>query len=312
MRKLVLFLMATILLGSCSQQSQQPPPEIGGGLVVHADNLAASLAATSISIIDVRPESDFLAGHIPGAVNTWRPQLADTTFSWSSITAPREQLELHFGALGLRPEDPVVFYDHSKLTDASNLAWVFQMYGKKETSILEGGFVAWEQLGLPIEKGPSLKPPTRYRFPTAPDRSSYAGLDAMHKATLDPGALIVDVRTWDEHIGKDVREGARKGGRIPNSVWFDYKELLVEKEGAYYLKPKGEMEALLEVHGITPDKKVYCYCQSGVRSANFTCILNRVLGYPSVKNFDGSWEEWSAHDELPFETGETSAAALLP
>jgi thiosulfate/3-mercaptopyruvate sulfurtransferase len=312
MRKSFLFLMAVTLLWSCSPQSQAPPAAIGEGLVVDAEALAATLGTSSISIIDVRPEADFLAGHVPGAVNTWRPQLADTTFSWSSITAPREQLELHFGALGLRPGDPVVIYDHGKLTDASNLAWVFQLYGKSETSILEGGFVAWEKLGLPTEQGPSQKPPTKFRFPSATDSSLHAGLDAMQLATQDPSALIVDVRTWEEHIGKDVREGALKGGRIPNSVWFDYQQLLEEKEGAFYLKPKAEMQDLLAAQGITPDRKVFCYCQSGVRSANFACILDRVLGYPSIKNFDGSWEEWSAHSELPFETGEPSASAFLP
>ncbi len=112
--------------------------------------------------------------------------------------------------------------------------------------------------------------------------------------------IILDTRNIDEFTGKRQKSGAYKGGRIPKSVLIDWAEA-IDYEGSKKFKSFEELEKIYSRMGVSKNDPVITYCHSGVRSAHTTFVLTELLGYKNVKNYDGSWVEWSYFDNLPFE-----------
>ena len=262
-----------------------------------------------MTIIDIRPESDYRKSHLPGAVNIWRPAIAADGLAYSSITASKEKLEHEFGKLGILPDQLVVVYDGQMSADAANLRWIMRLHGKRDVQILQGGIQGWMAVHHPTDTGIVRLAPTRFQFAEKPDSSYYASLKDVQSAVGDPHSLLVDTRTFEEFTGAKIKEGARRGGHIPGSIWLNYSDATVDSLGCNHLKSRSELEALFAGKGVTKDRNIICYCHSGVRSAFVTMVLSEVLGYPSVRNYDGSWEEWSHIDSLPAALGDELADA---
>ena len=118
----------------------------------------------------------------------------------------------------------------------------------------------------------------------------------MHEelhAIDEPGQVILDTRSEKEWLGSDRR--AARGGTIPSAVHLDWENHLT---GDGRLKAAGELASMFEERGVTPDKDVLAFCNTGYRSAPAYLVL-RMLGYPRVRNYVGSWQEWGNRDELP-------------
>jgi thiosulfate/3-mercaptopyruvate sulfurtransferase len=312
--------------------------------VMAAAHLDSQLKANAqaVILIDVRPAEEYAAGHIPGARNVWRPDFSDESLPYSSITAPEEKLQALFSQLGLDRTKRTVAYDGKMGADAANFCWIMGMCGYPDTRLLDGGLPAWQAAGFALDRNPSTASASRPAG--SPDRSlsvllkpgatgkgqpmqkcgttddpiltwdssSHASAADVLAALHDPETVILDTRTWDEYTGTAVKEGAKKGGHIPGSVWIDFGETMDQHNGCFLLKPADKLWALFAAKGVTPDKKVICYCHSGARSAHTTFVLTRMLGYPSVRNFDGSWEEWSQDGSRPIETGDPGVAMQKP
>lgn len=120
-------------------------------------------------------------------------------------------------------------------------------------------------------------------------------MEEVQKAIGDDKTIIFDVRTLNEKTGLDLSAGAFRRGRIPDMVHINYTELFDDNG----VKTISALKTLLESKGITKDKNIITYCQSGVRSAMAALVLTDVLGYQNVRNYDGSWIEWSYHKDLP-------------
>jgi len=114
--------------------------------------------------------------------------------------------------------------------------------------------------------------------------------------------VILDVRSQEEYAGLDSKQNSRSG-HIPGAAWLEWKELLNDTMN---FKSLAELQKRLFEAGITPDKEVITYCQSGSRSSN-TYLALRILGYPRLKNYIGSWQEWSSRLDLPVEKQEASS-----
>jgi len=117
---------------------------------------------------------------------------------------------------------------------------------------------------------------------------------------LTANTLIVDTRSANEFSGKRQKLGANKGGRIKNSKMFDWSDA-IQFSGNKKLKSVDELKVIYGPLNATVDDAIIVYCHSGVRSAHTTFVLTQLLGYKNVKNYDGSWTEWSHFDDLPFE-----------
>ena len=253
----------------------------------------AQKSAAAPLVIDLRPPEIFAAGHIPGAVHLdlWGVSLIDT--DPAPLKAFMWMIDHLFNLRGVTAGTPVVVYDEQSGIRAARGFWFLEYFGHPRVQLLDGGFGAWVSAGLPVT-----------RDAAAPSKSAWAGTPQAHtiatwrdvQARLGrPDVVLLDTRTDGEYDGSTVR--AKRGGRIPGAVHVEWTRNL-DEDGAF--KPARELRAMYEQAGVTPEKEVITYCQGGYRAAHGYLAL-RLLGYPRVRNYTGSWKEWGDREELPVE-----------
>ena len=238
------------------------------------------------------------AGHIPGAqwVAPYGPLLINGDNSAGGVITPRQFAAL-MSRLGVEPTTTVVWYGDGHSRYAMRGYWTLGYYRHPGAFyVLDGGRERWIAEGRPLTTDVTPPPPTSYPEPAGCDRTDEATWQDVRDAIGRRDAVVVDVRTQGEYDGSDVR--AVRGGHIPGAVHVEYTDALA---GDDVLKPLDELRRMYEERGITPDKEVIAHCQLGVRGAHTWFVLKHVLGYPNVKNYDGSWAEWGNRDDLPIE-----------
>ncbi|WP_062261401.1 sulfurtransferase [Endozoicomonas arenosclerae] len=252
----------------------------------------------NLLILDVRPRFSYLLGHIPGAHNVWRPafQADESDYPFSSMRASKEKMVALLSRLGATSDTEIILYDDQQGMDAARLWWLLKLYGHDQVSILNGGLTVWEDQ----KRATSLKPPkmperSKYIFRGTEHPQWLAELSQVKSIKDEKNAILIDVRSFDEYTGKTRKSGAHRRGRIPESLWFEYNQT-VNKNG---FLDKEQLRQMFLKEGITPEKAITVYCQSGVRSAHTFFVLSEILGYKNIKNYDGSWIEWSWRKELP-------------
>jgi thiosulfate/3-mercaptopyruvate sulfurtransferase len=260
--------------------------------------------ADDIALIEVSKSDAYASGHIPGALNIWRPMYENRSdYSYGGMMATKEQMQELLTRLGIRPETNIIIYDVKGNVDASRFMWILRSYGHEKIKLINGGKKGWQDAGFALSTEPveMVAAATPYTFD---DRKAYKTISASQKDVLnainDPDVILLDTRTLDEYTGKMLKNGAAKAGRIPGSIHVDWANA-VDYDKTFRFKTVEELRNLYEAKGITKDKKVIAYCHTGVRSAHTQFVLSELLGYENVINYDGSWTEWSHSDELPFE-----------
>jgi len=239
--------------------------------LIEVATLLEHRSAPDIKIIDFRKEEAYIKGHIPNAIPLWRTDIEDTSLPYKGMMATKEQIEKLFSSLGIRPTDTLVVYDANGSCDAARLWWVLQCYGFTRVKLLNGGLIAWETANQALTKTRPKYEPSTFRLPETTIMNHHISRQQILKILTDSlPYFILDTRTTDEFTGKRQKKGAAKAGR--------YEGLAIPK-----------------------DAEIIAYCHSGVRSAHTTFVLTQLLGYKKVKNYDGSWTEWSHFNELSFE-----------
>lgn len=245
-------------------------------------------------VIDLRPPEDFAAGHIPGAVHLdlWGVSLIDT--DPAPLKAFMWMIEHLFNLRGVDASTPVVVYDEQSGLRAARAFWFLEYFGHPDVKLLDGGFNAWTRAGLPVTR--DAAPPKPSTWTGTREEKAIATWRDVKARLGSADAVILDTRTDGEYDGTTVR--ARRGGHIPGAVHVEWTRNL-GPDGAF--KPADQLRAMYEAAGVTPDKEVVTYCQGGYRAAHGYLAL-RLLGYPRVRNYTGSWKEWGDRTELPVET----------
>ncbi len=285
---------------SCRQEKASETITLKETVLIEADAFKTIATEPTVKIIDFRKKEKYDLEHIEGALTIWRADIEDNSSPYKGMMASKLQIETLFGALGIKTEDVLVVYDDNGLCDASRLWWVMENYGFKNVKLLHGGLPAWKAIGGKVSsKAPTVKE-TNFKLKAEAETRYYISKEQVQEA-LKSNALILDTRTTDEFSGKRQKKGAQKGGRIPNSIHIDWADA-INYDGDKRIRPLKDLEVIYNRLNRTKNDPIIVYCHSGVRSAHTTFVLTQLLGYKNVRNYDGSWTEWSYYNNLPFES----------
>jgi thiosulfate/3-mercaptopyruvate sulfurtransferase len=284
-------------------------PAGGVGEYAHPDALVSTswlaehLNDPGIRIIE--SDEDVLLydiGHVPNAQKVdWHEDLNDAI---TRDYVSREAFQVLLRRLGIDESTIVVFYGDKSNWWATYAYWVFQLFGFANAKIVNGGRTKWEQEDRPLVTEVPKFPPTQYIAPERADAPIRAFRDEVlvHSGAKRP---LIDVRSPDEFTGKKThmpeypQEGVLRGGHIIGARNVPWGRA-ANPDGTF--KSPAELRAIYEGEiGLSPDQDVIAYCRIGERSSHTWFVLTRLLGYKTVRNYDGSWTEWGNSVRLPIE-----------
>jgi len=277
-------------------------PYVHPEYLVETGWVADHLKDASIRIV----ESDedpllFKMGHVPGAVQVDWFSTLQHPLRRDFVT--KDQFETVCSKLGISNDTTVVFYGDKSNWFACYALWLFQYYGHDKVRIMNGGRAKWEKEVRPLVKEETSYPQTKYSA-KQPDQKIRAFREEVFKQ-VEKKKPLVDVRSAKEYSGELIsmpnypQEGATRGGHIPGAVSIPWSQAINEADSTF--KSPEELKALYEGKGIKPDGEVIAYCRIGERSSLTWFVLKYLLGYPNVKNYDGSWTEWGNLVDAPIE-----------
>ncbi|MGC9047931.1 MAG: sulfurtransferase [Caldisphaera sp.] len=261
--------------------------------------------------VDYDPTTAFNIWHIPGSVLIkWREDLRHKVLR--DFLEPKEFEEL-MESKGINNDTIVVLYGDYNNWFAVYAFWLFKAYGHDDVRILNGGRTKWAKENLPIEKG---NVETKYNKGNYKIKKLDWGsnrvffwelLQKVTKNEVGKTTFLIDVRSPKEFTG-EIRappeyadEQTQVGGHIPGAINFPWSQAVNPETGEF--KSKEELERLFESSGIRKDKEIITYCRIGERASHTWFVLKYILGYPSVRVYDGSWAEWGNIVGAPIKKG---------
>jgi len=264
-------------------------------ILASGQEVADHLGEAGLVILDARSSDRYAAGHIPGAVNLPMADITRTINGVPGMLAPLQDVERALAARGITRNSRLVIYDDSSADQATRVFWALDFLGHSQVGVLQGGFGLWQREGRPISRDASPSTPAGYA--AAPDPAKIADL-AWMKAHLDNRAVVLlDSRSPEEFDGEVPGRDVKRPGHIPGAVNVDWVRNLTTAEPRQ-IKGGADLARIYRRAGATPDKEIIVYCRTGVR-ASHTYFVLRLLGYPKVRLYDGSFVEWSADPSLP-------------
>ncbi|MEZ4768149.1 MAG: sulfurtransferase [Caldilineales bacterium] len=272
-------------------------------VLVTTDWVAEHLNDPAVRIVE--SNEDILLydlGHIPGAVQIdWQKDLNDAV---RRDYLSREKFEALMSANGIGNDTTVVFYGDKNNWWACYAFWVFHLFGHDNARVMDGGRAKWEAEARPMVKETPSYPATAYHAQARADYKIRAFRDQVMAHVL-AGQPLVDVRSPGEYSGEMLhmpnypQEGALRGGHIPGAKNIPWARA-ANADGTF--KSADELRAIYEAEqGLQPDDNVVAYCRIGERSSHTWFVLTYLLGYPNVRNYDGSWTEWGNLVGVPIE-----------
>ncbi len=269
--------------------------------LVSTEWVAAHLDDPKVRLVE--SDEDVLlyeTGHIPGAVKLdWH---TDQQSQLIRDFVTKEEFEALLASRGIANDTTVVFYGDRNNWYAAYTFWLFRMYGHGDLRLMDGGRAKWEAEGRPYTREVSVHPQTTYTAKEA-DESLRAFRDEV-LTHFQAGKPLIDVRSPQEYSGEVIhmasypQEGAQRAGHIPTAKNIPWATA-ANADGTF--KGASELREIYGGQGITPDQPVIAYCRIGERSAHTWFVLTQLLGYPDVRNYDGSWTEWGSLVRAPIE-----------
>ncbi|MSP12443.1 MAG: sulfurtransferase [Chloroflexi bacterium] len=271
-------------------------------VLVETDWVAAHLNDPQVRIVE--SDEDVLLyeiGHIPGAIKIdWH---TDLQHPLRRDYLDRASFEKLVSNQGISNETTIVFYGDKNNWWATYALWVFKLFGHKDLRIMNGGRKKWIDENRPMDKEIPFYSGTKYSANERDEAKIRAFRDDVMGHIKDHKALV-DVRSPQEYSGEKLhmpeypQEGAMRGGHIPGAKNIPWARA-VREDGTF--KSVDDLRLLYGNEGISPDQNVIAYCRIGERSSHTWFVLTYLLGYPKVRNYDGSWTEWGNLVNAPIE-----------
>ena len=254
-----------------------------------------------IAEVDYDPTANYNLGHVPGAVLfDWKKDINDpVTRNIFSSQSCEDLLQ----RAGVNNNTTLVLYGDFNNWFAAFAFWAFKYYGFKDLRLMNGGRKKWLEEDRPISK--DIPQYQRGNFKASePDKSIRVFLNQVKAALDKENIAMVDVRSPKEFTGEILAppeyptEHAQRGGHIPRASNIPWSQA-VKDDGTF--KSVEDLKQLYQSKGIVPEKEIIAYCRIGERSSHTWFVLKYLLGYPNVKNYDGSWTEWGNMVDNPIE-----------
>ena len=279
-------------------------------LLVNPNELASLLGVSSGSatgrpmkvdtntpiLIDLRPAEVFVTGHIPGAVHLDLYGLSLVNTDSAPLDAFLWMIAHLLTTRGVDGDRTVVVYDDQSGMRAARAFWFLELFGHQDVRVLDGGVGSWERQGFFTTTEATV--PNKANWNVGRVEARLATWRDLQERLGQSEVVILDTRSDGEYCGTTVR--AKRGGAIPGAVHIEWTKNL-NSDGEF--KSASELVALYEAAGVTAEKEIVSYCQGGYRAAHSYLAL-RLIGYPRVRNYVGSWKEWGDREDLPIENSE--------
>lgn len=258
-------------------------------------------------IIDTREPEDYVIDHIPGAVNVYDIFTYLSTKENGGYEVMRNHFAKVFGEIGISESKRVIIYEDAMDNGYGRSCrgyFILNHLGHKNVTVLHGGYQAWINEKMPVVK--EFPKSEKENFVLNVDNSIIISHEEMLKAISDPSIIILDCRDHAEWVaissspyGPDFTP---RKGRIPGAVWLEWYNTMFYKNNIPWFKEPEELKNVFANVGITEDSNVYVYCFKGARTSN-TFMALRMAGIKNIRNYFGSWNEWSRDFSLPIEKG---------
>lgn len=273
--------------------------------LIEPSDLETHLNDDNLIIVDLCNQSLYQQKHVPGAVHLAGNSLVSGLPPVPGACPSIEQLSKVINHLGIDSSKHVVVYDDEGGGWAGRLAWTLDLLGLPNWSYLNGGIIPWIKEGFVTEAGinqpRSIESNISFANPEARITAEQILAILAAPASLSSGETrdfaIWDARSPGEYSGDMVR--AARGGHIPGAINCEWTLLMDQQKN---LRLRSDAQQILDGLGLTQDKHIATHCQSHHRSS-FTYMVARILGYPHISGYDGSWSEWGNLDDTPIELG---------
>jgi thiosulfate/3-mercaptopyruvate sulfurtransferase len=272
--------------------------------LVSTDWLEANLGAPDLVILDIRSQSEFESGHIPGSQRTAYP--SDWTTERDGIPSripETADLEAFLSSIGIGPDVSVVVVpsgtDASELGGATWIYWVLKYLGHDAVAILDGGWAAWDWEHRPVEQG-AVPSPEPKAFVASPRPEILAEVDYV-VSQLDTDTVIIDARPGNQYTGVVQSPLTVRAGHIPGAINLPYANFYDDLFGK--LKSVDELEAVLPPELSDRTVKIIVYCNAGHWSSIDWFVLHELLGFDNTRLYEASMAGWSRNPDLPLVTG---------
>lgn len=264
-------------------------------VLTDTETVAKNLSNNSIKIVEVDydPENAYRQGHIQGASLIWWKRDVNDPITRDIVN--KAQFEELMSRNGITSDSEVILYGDFNNWFAAFVFWIFKYYGHEKVKIMNGGRKKWELEKRTYTKDEPQFQKTKY-ISQPPNEGVRAYLFDVRRAVDRKDTVLVDVRSPKEFSGEITAppeypmEHAQRGGHIPGASNIPWASAVNDADGTF--KAVDELRKIYESKGVTPERDVICYCRIGERSSHTWFVLKYLLGYPQVRNYDGSWTEW--------------------
>jgi thiosulfate/3-mercaptopyruvate sulfurtransferase len=285
---------------------EQPAADTRPTLISTAE-LAGLLEEGRVTVLDARSDlNEYLQGHVPGASYVHYESLRATRAGVPADILEAGGYAAVFSQLGVERDRPVVIYGDGQGTNfnATFVAWVLEAFSHPSVRLLDGGFAKWTMEDRVIARGyPDTEATTFTAEGFDPTRASldWVQWTVENAGTPDGDVMVlVDVRPPDQYAGRAGSQVRR--GHIPGALNHPWSSDLVAQGETKIWRPVDELLASYEAQGITRDRHVILYCNTGTEATHAYFALKNLLGYPNVDVYFPSWTEWAERMDLPIET----------